>query len=72
MTGTSCCPKLGTTAMLFCLKVSEVEGLLTVLICADCQAARGHCSGPYPVMTRAECGVSSTQTGSIMMGGRSG
>jgi hypothetical protein len=29
-------------------------GLFTVLMCADCQAARGHGSGPYPVMTRAE------------------
>jgi hypothetical protein len=25
-----------------------------VLMCADCQAARGHGSGPYPVMTRAQ------------------
>jgi hypothetical protein len=33
---------------------TKVEGLFTVLICADCQAARGHGSGPYPVMTRAE------------------
>jgi hypothetical protein len=33
---------------------SNVEGLFTVLMCADCQAARGHGSGPYPVMTRAE------------------
>jgi len=33
---------------------SEVEGLFTVLMCADCQAARGHGAGPYPVMTRAE------------------
>jgi hypothetical protein len=33
---------------------SRVEGLFTVLMCADCQAARGHGSGPYPVMTRAE------------------
>jgi hypothetical protein len=32
----------------------QVEGLFTVLMCADCQAARGHGSGPYPVMTRAE------------------
>jgi hypothetical protein len=31
---------------------SKVEGLFTVLMCADCQAARGH--GPYPVMTRAQ------------------
>ena len=23
-------------------------------MCADCQAARGHGAGPYPVMTRAE------------------
>jgi hypothetical protein len=33
---------------------SEVGGLFTVLMCADCQAARGHGSSPYPVMTRAE------------------
>src|SRR5215218_10961055 len=33
---------------------SEVEGLFTVLMCADCQAARGYGAGPYPVMTRAE------------------
>jgi hypothetical protein len=33
---------------------NKVEGLFTVLMCADCQAARGHGSGPYPVMTRAE------------------
>ena len=32
----------------------KVEGLFTVLICADCQAARGHGTGPYPVMTRAQ------------------
>ena len=32
----------------------KVEGLFTVLMCADCQAARGHGSGPYSVMTRAE------------------
>jgi hypothetical protein len=31
-----------------------VEDLFTVLMCADCQAARGYGSGPYPVMTRAE------------------
>ena len=29
---------------------SKVEGLFTVLMCADCQAARGHGAGPYPVM----------------------
>jgi hypothetical protein len=34
--------------------ITKVEGLFTVLMCADCQAARGHGSGPYPVMTRAE------------------
>jgi hypothetical protein len=33
---------------------TNVEGLFTVLMCADCQAARGHGSGPYPVMTRAQ------------------
>ena len=33
---------------------SRVEGLFTVLMCADCQATRGHGAGPYPVMTRAE------------------
>jgi hypothetical protein len=33
---------------------SSVEGLFTVLMCADCQAARGHGAGPYPVMTRAQ------------------
>jgi hypothetical protein len=31
-----------------------VGGLFTVLMCADCQAAHGHGTGPYPVMTRAE------------------
>jgi hypothetical protein len=33
---------------------TKVEGLFTVLMCAACQAARGHGAGPYPVMTRAE------------------
>jgi hypothetical protein len=33
---------------------TRIEGLFTVLMCAECQAARGHGSGPYPVMTRAE------------------
>ncbi len=33
---------------------SNVEGLFTVRMCADCQAARGHGTGPYPVMTRAQ------------------
>jgi hypothetical protein len=33
---------------------NEVGGLGTVLMCADCQAARGHGSSPYPVMTRSQ------------------
>jgi hypothetical protein len=33
---------------------TKVEGLFTVLMCTDCQAARGYGAGPYPVMTRAE------------------
>ena len=33
---------------------TKVQGLFTVLMCADCQAARCHGAGPYPVMTRAE------------------
>jgi hypothetical protein len=44
------CSFCGSTAGPF----SKVEGLFTVLMCADCQAARGHGSGPYPVMTRAQ------------------
>ena len=44
------CSFCGSTAGPF----SKVEGLFTALVCADCQAARGHGSGPYPVMTRAE------------------
>ena len=32
----------------------ELAGCYRVLICADCQAARGRGSGPYPVLTRAE------------------
>jgi hypothetical protein len=31
--------------------VTKVEGLFTVLMCVDCQAARGYGAGPYPVMT---------------------
>ena len=31
-----------------------MEGLFTVLMCADCQVARGYGSGPYPAMTWAE------------------
>ncbi len=42
------CSFCGSTAGPF----SNVEGLFTVLMCADCQAARGRGSGPYPVMTR--------------------
>ena len=44
------CSFCGTTSGPF----SKVEGLFAVLMCADCQAARGHGSGPYPVMTRAQ------------------
>jgi hypothetical protein len=44
------CSFCGSTAGPF----STVGGLFTVLIYADCQAARGHGSGPYPVMTRAQ------------------
>jgi hypothetical protein len=44
------CSFCGSTAGPF----SKVEGLFTVLMCPDCQAVRGHGSGPYPVMTRAE------------------
>jgi hypothetical protein len=44
------CSFCGSTAGPF----SKVEGLFTVLMCADCQAARGHGSRPYPVMTRAQ------------------
>ena len=36
------CSFCGSTAGPF----SKVEGLFTVLMCADCQAARGHGSGP--------------------------
>ena len=44
------CSFCGSTAGPF----SRVEGLFTVLMCSDCQAARGHGTGPYPVMTRAQ------------------
>jgi hypothetical protein len=44
------CSFCGSTAGPF----NKVGGLFTVLMCADCQAARGHGSGPYPVMTRAQ------------------
>jgi hypothetical protein len=33
---------------------TKVEGLFTVLMWTDCQAARGYGAGPYPVMTRAQ------------------
>ena len=33
---------------------TKVEGLFTILMCFDCQAARGHSAAPYPAMTRAE------------------
>jgi hypothetical protein len=33
---------------------SRVEGVFAVLICVDCLATRGHGSGAYPAMTRAE------------------
>jgi hypothetical protein len=33
---------------------ATVQGLFTVLLCADHQAVRGHGTGPYPVMARAE------------------
>jgi hypothetical protein len=44
------CSFCGSTAGPF----HKVGGLFMLLMCADCQAARGHGSGPYPVMTRAE------------------
>jgi hypothetical protein len=44
------CSFCGATAGPF----EKVGGLFIVLMCADCQAARGHGSGPYPVMTRAQ------------------
>jgi hypothetical protein len=44
------CSFCGTTAGPF----NEVGGLFALLMCADCQAARGHGAGPYRVMTRAE------------------
>jgi hypothetical protein len=31
-----------------------LEGLFMVLMCADCQSAGGHSTGPYPVMTQVE------------------
>jgi hypothetical protein len=32
----------------------EVEGALRLLMCGDCQVARGHNPSPYPTVTRAE------------------
>lgn len=43
------CPFCGATNGPF-----SVGGLFTVLMCSDCQAARGHGSGPYPVVPRAQ------------------
>jgi hypothetical protein len=37
---------------------SRVEGVFAVLMCMDCLAARGHGTGPYPAMTRAQMRVS--------------
>jgi hypothetical protein len=34
--------------------LTAIQGLFTVLMCGDCQAARGHGTGPYPTMTRAQ------------------
>jgi hypothetical protein len=45
------CSFCGTTSGPFI----NVEGLFTVLMCADSQAARGHGTGPYPVMTGSRC-----------------
>jgi hypothetical protein len=47
------CSFCGSTAGPF----SKVEGLFTVLMCADCQAARGHGTGPYPVCWRCSPGL---------------
>jgi hypothetical protein len=44
------CSFCGATAGPF----AKVEGLFTVLMCSECQAARGHGPGPNPAMTRAE------------------
>ena len=33
---------------------TKIEGMFTVLMCADCQAVGGHGSGPHPVTTRAQ------------------
>jgi hypothetical protein len=32
----------------------EVEGVFRLLMCGDCQVARGHNPSPYPTLTRAE------------------
>ena len=32
----------------------EVGGAFMLLMCGDCQAARGHDAAPYPAVTRAE------------------
>ena len=36
---------------------SSVEGVFAVLMYVDCLATRGHGTGPYPAMTRAEMRV---------------
>jgi hypothetical protein len=44
------CSFCGTTAGPFL----EVGGALPLLMCGDCQIARGHNPSPYPTLTRAE------------------
>jgi hypothetical protein len=44
------CSFCGATSAPF----TKVEGLFKVLMCTDCQAARGYGAGLYPVMTRAQ------------------
>lgn len=44
------CSFCGSTAGPF----AEVQGLFTTYMCANCQAARGYGTGPYPTMTRAQ------------------
>ena len=44
------CSFCGATSAPF----TKVEGLFTVLMCTDCQAARGYGASPYPIMTRAQ------------------
>jgi hypothetical protein len=44
------CSFCGTTAGPFL----ELGGAFPLLMCGDCQAARGHNPSPYPTVTRAE------------------